>query len=84
MRSPLPAVAVDAQRFVAPRCSPARWTREAVIRVADRLPLLKSAITQKLTRRSAFTWPALPTLPTLSLRAPPGRAPTPTSSPSSR
>jgi 2-polyprenyl-6-methoxyphenol hydroxylase-like FAD-dependent oxidoreductase len=48
----------------------ARWMREAVIRVADRLPLLKSAITQKLTRRSAFTWPSLPKLPTLPL---PGR-----------
>lgn len=49
---------------------PARWMREAVIRVADRLPLLKSAITQKLTRRSGFAWPALPRLPTLPL---PGR-----------
>ena len=48
----------------------ARWMREAVIRVADRLPLLKSAITQKLTRRSGFTWPSLPKLPTLPL---PGR-----------
>lgn len=49
---------------------PARWMREAVIRVADRLPVLKSAITQTLTRRSAFVWPALPKLPTLPL---PGR-----------
>ena len=49
---------------------PARWMREAVIRVADRLPVLKSAITQKLTRRSGFVWPALPRLPTLPL---PGR-----------
>lgn len=48
----------------------ARWLREAVIRVADRLPLLKSAITQKLTRRSGFVWPSLPKLPTLPL---PGR-----------
>ncbi len=63
---------------------PARWMREAVIRVADRLPLLKSAITQKLTRRSAFTWPALPKLPTFPPRMARGHAPTPTSSPSSR
>lgn len=39
---------------------PARWMREAVVRVADRLPLLKSAITQQLTRRSAFAWLPLP------------------------
>lgn len=51
----------------------ARWMREAVIRVADRLPVLKSAITQKLTRRSAFAWPALPKLPTLPTLPLPGR-----------
>ncbi|MFT3954294.1 MAG: 5-demethoxyubiquinol-8 5-hydroxylase UbiM [Piscinibacter sp.] len=52
---------------------PARWMREAVIRVADRLPLLKSAITQKLTRRSGFVWPSLPKLPTLPSLPIPGR-----------
>jgi 2-polyprenyl-6-methoxyphenol hydroxylase-like FAD-dependent oxidoreductase len=63
---------------------PARLLRQAVIRVADRLPPLKSLITQRLTRSSPTPWPRLPTLP--SLPTPPtlsslqalwrGRAPT--------
>jgi len=43
---------------------PARLLRQAVIRVADRLPPLKSLITQRLTRSSPTPWPKLPPLPT--------------------
>jgi ubiquinone biosynthesis UbiH/UbiF/VisC/COQ6 family hydroxylase len=39
---------------------PARLLRQAVIRVADHLPPLKRAITQRLTRSTAASWPPLP------------------------
>lgn len=42
---------------------PARLLRQAVIRVADHLPPLKSLITQRLTRSSPTPWPKLPPLP---------------------
>lgn len=43
----------------------ARLLRQAVIRVAEHLPPLKSAITRRLTRSSATPWPPLPPLPPL-------------------
>jgi ubiquinone biosynthesis UbiH/UbiF/VisC/COQ6 family hydroxylase len=39
---------------------PARLLRQAVIRVADRLPPLKTLITERLTRSTAQPWPPLP------------------------
>ena len=48
---------------------PARLLRQAVIRVADRLPPLKAAITRRLTRSSATPWPRLPVPPKLSTLA---------------
>ena len=45
---------------------PARLLRQAVIRVADRLPPLKALITQRLTRSSPTPWPRLPAPPSLS------------------
>ena len=43
----------------------ARLLRQAVIRVAEHLPPLKSAITRRLTRSTASPWPPLPPLPAL-------------------
>lgn len=43
----------------------ARLLRQAVVRVAEHLPPLKSAITRRLTRSSATPWPPLPPLPPL-------------------
>lgn len=40
--------------------APALWLRRAVIRVADRLPPLKAAITQRLTHTDEPPWMALP------------------------
>jgi len=43
----------------------ARLLRQAVVRVAEHLPPLKRAITQRLTRSDATPWPPLPPLPPL-------------------
>ena len=43
----------------------ARLVRQAVVRVAEHLPPLKRAITQRLTRSDATPWPSLPPLPPL-------------------
>ncbi|WP_374366524.1 5-demethoxyubiquinol-8 5-hydroxylase UbiM [Piscinibacter sp.] len=43
----------------------ARLVRQAVVRVAEHLPPLKRAITQRLTRSDATPWPPLPPLPPL-------------------
>ncbi len=43
----------------------ARLLRQAVVRVAEHLPPLKSAITSRLTRSTATPWPPLPPLPPL-------------------
>ncbi len=43
----------------------ARLLRQAVVRVAEHLPPLKSVITRRLTRSSATPWPPLPPLPPL-------------------
>lgn len=45
--------------------SAARLVRQAVVRVAEHLPPLKRAITQRLTRSDATPWPPLPPLPPL-------------------
>lgn len=42
---------------------PARLLRQAVMRVAERLPPLKAAITRRLTRSGPTPWPALPRVP---------------------
>ena len=43
----------------------ARLLRQAVVRMAEHLPPLKSAITRRLTRSTATPWPPLPPLPPL-------------------